>query len=610
MSTPNCFVGQIRPSQLLWAYGPGALIDLPNLSVITMGLDYWKQERCTPIKEARLLYEVRRVLGPQVEALLMPPVQQEETIDLHSAEAYVGVPVKPFPRWLRCVKCGLLAEYDSGLFEIRENPYRPEQTHFVHKNCQHGKNVEAVPARFLVACSHGHIDDFPWRWFVHGGPSDCQGALHFFERGAALQTENLWVKCDGCGAARSLAHAFGREGQENLPACRGRHPHLNIYEECDEKLRAILLGATNGWFPVTLSVLAIPTESNSLAQLVTDGWDFFSECESEESAKIIIKTLIKTHALPELEKYDPSTVWQVIKDKREHEGEPVIVKADDVKVPEWDVLTSANPPRDWPHFMSTATPVPQQYSSKISIVLLLERLRKVNALVGYTRIEAANEFTAPDEQVPRAPLSKRAPTWVPACEVYGEGIFLRFHEHVLREWENRPKVKERDDMLRAAHNGWRIAHNLTPNVGYPGIRYVLLHTISHLIIREFALECGYNASSIQERIYAKSDEQHPMAGILLYTAASDSDGTLGGLVDLGKADSLGRILALALDRAKICSADPLCAQHNPHDDRSLHAAACHACAFVGETSCESGNKFLDRALVVDTFDCDGAAFFE
>ena len=609
MSTPNCFVGQVRPSQLLWTYGPGALIDLPNLSVITMGLDYWKRERCTPIKEARLLNEVRRVIGPQVQELLMPPIQKEEMVDFHSAEAFVGVPVKPFPRWLRCVKCGLLAEYDSGLFEIKENLYRPEQTHFVHKNCQHGKNIEAVPARFLIACSHGHIDDFPWRWFVHGGPSDCTGTLHFFERGASLQTENLWVKCDGCGAARSLVHAFGKEGQENLPRCRGRHPHLNKFDECEEVPRAILLGATNGWFPVTLSVLAIPTEDNSIAQLVTDGWDYFNDCESEIELKVVLKTLTKTHALPGIENWDPAVVWKAIEEKKACAGEPVVIKSDDVKIPEWNVLTAPNPPKDWPHFMSTPTPVPRKFADKISNVLLLNRLRKVNALVGYTRIEAANEFAAPDEQVPRAPLAKKAPTWIPACEVHGEGIFIRFDEDALKKWENLPGVKQRDTMLKAGHNGWRIAHNLTPDVGYPGIRYVLLHTIAHLIIREFSLECGYNAASIQERIYASNDSDNPMAGILLYTAASDSDGTLGGLVDLGKANELGRIMELAFRRAEICSSDPLCAQHDPADDRSLHAAACHACAFVAETSCEAGNKFLDRAVVVNTFDCDTAAFF-
>ena len=609
MSTPKCFVGQVRPSQLLWTYGPGALIDLPNLSAITMGLDYWRKDNCTPIKEARLLNEIRRVLGPQVKELCLPPTQKEEIVDFHSADAFIGVPVEPFPRWLRCVKCGLLAEYDSGLFEIKENLYRPEQTRFVHKTCKHGKNIEAVPARFLLACSHGHIDDFPWRWFVHSGPSDCTGTLSFSERAASLQTENLWVKCDGCGAARSLVHAFGKEGQENLPRCRGRHPHLNKFEDCEEVPRAILLGATNGWFPVTLSVLAIPTEDNTITQLITDGWEYFSDCETEVELKVILKTLIKSQALPGIENWDPAVIWKAIKDKKDNVKEEVVIKSEDVKIPEWNVLTAANPPKDFPHFMSTPTPPPEKFANEISNVVLLNRLRKVNALIGYTRIEAANEFAEPGEQIPRAPISKKAPTWIPACEVYGEGIFIRFNEALLQKWEKFPKVKERDEMLRASHNGWRVAHNLAPDVGYPGIRYVLLHTIAHLIIREFSLECGYNAASIQERIYASNDSDNPMAGILLYTAASDSDGTLGGLVDLGKANELGRIMELAFKRAEICSSDPLCAQHNPAEDRSLHAAACHACAFVAETSCEAGNKFLDRALVVNTFDCDTAAFF-
>lgn len=605
----NCFVGQVRPSQLLWTYGPGALIDLPNLSVITMGLDYWRKERCTPIYEARLLDAVRRVIGSQVQELMMPPVQREEMVDFHSAEAFVGVPVKPFPRWLRCVKCGLLAEYDSGLFEIRDNPYRPEQTHFIHKNCQYGKNIEAVPARFLLACSHGHIDDFPWRWFVHYGPSDCSGTLHFFERGASLQTENLWVKCDGCGAARSLVHAFGKEGQENLPACRGRHPHLNSFEECHETPRTILLGSTNGWFSVSISVLAIPAAKNELAQLVADAWGYFSDCKSDAEVETTQKVLGKANIIPDIQRCDYQAIWKEIQVKKSNAGAPIVVKEDDVKIPEWNVFISPLPPDDWPHFLSKKTDPPAKYADKICEVLLLERLRKVNALIGYTRIEAANEFTASDEQAPRAPLSKHPPSWVPACEVHGEGIFIRFYEEMIKQWESRIEVIRRDKMLQEGHKGWRIGHNLTPDVGYPGIRYVLLHTIAHLIIREFSLECGYNAASIQERIYAKADAEVPMAGILLYTAASDSDGTLGGLVELGKADSLGRIFELALRRATICSSDPLCSTHNPREDRSLHAAACHACAFVPETSCESGNKYLDRALVISTFDCTGAAFF-
>ena len=602
------FVGQVRPSQLLWTYGPGAMIDLPNLSVLTMGLDRWQAGRCLPVGEARLLAAVRRALGPQVASLRMPPVFDDDGVDPFSAEGRIGVPVRPFPRWLRCVKCGLLADWDSGLFAIKANPYRPERTHFAHTNCDKGKNADAVPARFLLACRNGHLDEFPWRWFVHGGPSDCPGALRFFERGASLQTENLWVKCEECGRARSLVHAFGREAADNLPACRGRHPHLDLYEECDAEPRTILLGATNGWFPITLSVLAIPLAGSPLGQLVADGWDYFADAESEAEIKGIVKTLVKDGTLPGIDKWDHREIWQAVEDRKAGRPEAAVVPEGDIREPEWDVLTAEAPPTDWPHFLSRRVEVPERWRERFSGVLLLERLREVNALIGYTRVEAPEESTDPDERPPMAAMTRGAPEWVPAVEVHGEGIFIRFDERAVAEWETREAVRDRSRMLEAGHRAWRNARKLSPDEGFPGIRYAMLHTFAHLLVRELALECGYNAASIRERVYAKSGDS-PMAGVLLYTAAADSDGTLGGLVELGKPENLGRLIERALRRAAVCSSDPLCAEHDPGADRSLHAAACHACAFVAETSCERGNRYLDRALLVDTFAVSGAAFF-
>ena len=208
-----------------------------------------------------------------------------------------------------------------------------------------------------------------------------------------------------------------------------------------------------------------------------------------------------------------------------------------------------------------------------------------------------------------ASLSRIKPDWVPANQVHGEGIFIQFNEAALVEWEALDGVKKVDNMLRGGHRGWRNSRHLDPSEGYPGIRYAMLHTLSHLLIRELALECGYNAASIRERIYADTSGDSPQAGILIYTAAADSDGTLGGLVDLGKPENLGRLLEQALNRSKICSSDPLCSEHNPEKDRSLHVAACHACSLVAETSCERGNRYLDRSLLVPTLECIDAAFF-
>ena len=604
-------VGQIRPSQLLWTYGPGALVDLPNLSAITMGLDRWDKDRCPSVEEERLLSAVRRVLGSQVTHLRVPPYIPDENVDPLSAEANVGTPVRPFPRWFRCVKCGLLAEFDSDLFKIKENRFRPENTHFIHANCERGSKADAVPARFLLACRNGHLDDFPWHWFVHGGPSDCKGTLRFFESGASLQTENLWVKCDACDRSRSLVHAFGREGKNNLPACRGRHPHLDRFDpECNEQARPVLLGATNSWFPITLSVLAIPIGSDPVIQVVTDGWKYFEKVQSVEQTELVLDTLKMGGTLPGVQVCEPVATWQIIQDKREGKIDQSALTEEDLKRPEWDILTSSSPPSDWPQFLSRKVGIPKELEKILEDVLLLERLREVKALIGYTRVEAPEEGMDEDERPTMAALCNGSPEWVPACEVYGEGIFLRFKEMPIKDWQGNFIVETRNERLRLGHRGWRNARNLDPDRGYPGIRYAMLHTFAHLLIRELALECGYNAASIRERIYASDDEGSPMAGILVYTAAADSDGTLGGLVELGKPENLGRLVEQALKRASVCSSDPLCSEHDPGEDRSLHSASCHACTFVSETSCERGNRYLDRALLVETFECKDAAFFK
>lgn len=134
-----------------------------------------------------------------------------------------------------------------------------------------------------------------------------------------------------------------------------------------------------------------------------------------------------------------------------------------------------------------------------------------------------------------------------------------------------------------------------------------MHTVSHLLIREIALECGYSSASIRERIYV-GEPGRRYAGVLLSTAASDSEGTLGGLVALGDRIHLQRLLDQALASAGRCSTDPLCAEHLPAaPSDTLHGAACHACLFDSETSCEANNRWLDRAVVVDITG-DGLAF--
>ncbi|MCZ2109538.1 MAG: DUF1998 domain-containing protein [Dehalococcoidia bacterium] len=607
-------VGELRPSQLLWAYGCGSLVDLPQVSVVVMGLNFWDPTSCLPIGEDRLLGAVRRVLGPQVARLLGPPIRPggDGPYNPFTPEARIGVPVSPFPRWVRCPLCGRMGEVGSGLFELKAEPYRPDRTRFVHANCDKAKGSPptAVPARFLVACRGGHLDDFPWHYFVHGGPSDCPGPLKFFEQGASLQTENLWVRCERCDASRSLVDAFGDRGQQLLPKCRGRHPHLGRADaNCEERLRPVLLGASNSWFPVTLTVLAIPTKGEKLAQLLVDRSDLFSDVATQAELGLALKVLGKSGMLGSLADYKADEIWMALQAMRGGgDGEQ---ESPDLKRPEWDAFTSPNPPQNWPDFMVTRINAPKGYESKFDFTVVAERLREVNALIGFTRVEPPEEAKESGAPPPRAPLANGKPEWIPATEVRGEGIFLRFNSQRLAEWLARPSVKARETALLEGHRAFRAARKLSPSEdNFPGITYVLLHTFAHVLIRELALECGYSAASVRERIYASGFGQGPdMAGVLVYTAAPDSDGTLGGLAQLGQPDRLGELIARALARARICASDPLCAEHVPNHDRSLHGAACHACSFVAETSCEIGNRYLDRSLLVSTLAGADLSFF-
>lgn len=607
-------VGEIRPSQLIWTYGPGALVDLPNISVVTLGLDRWERDRCSIIREPRLLAAVRRSLGPQVEDLRRPPVVVDGEAERFSAEGLIGVPVRPFPRWMRCVKCGMLSSVETGLFSLKEDRYRPERTRFVHKDCKGSKgdhkarDADAVPARFLLACRAGHLDDFPWHYYAHTGSSTCKGSLRFFESGASLQTENLWVKCDQCGAARSMAMAFGKPGKENLPACRGRHPHLDHFDSgCKEEARTVLLGSTNSWFPVLVSALAIPLTEDPLSELVREHWDQLADLDSPEEIPTALKLLRKS--TPAFNSFDAPALWSAIEKHRSGDSAETVEESE-IREPEWQTLTAPSPPSEFPHFTSEVVSIPAGFEVHLERVLLLKRLREVNALLGFTRVEAPEEAATPDDHTARAALAKGKMAWVPANEVHGEGIFMQFAESTLQNWEKLPEVTRLAKQLLRGHRAWRAARKLNPHTGFYGVRYAMLHTLAHLLIRELALECGYNAASIRERVYGDTTDGKAQAGILIYTAAADSDGTLGGLVELGKPDNLGRLLRLALARARVCSSDPLCSEHDPEKDRSLHGAACHACTFVAETSCERGNRYLGRTLLVPTLESQGAAFFK
>lgn len=606
----NVKVGELRPSQMMSPFGIGAIIDLPFLSVIVLGLDYWKADRgvSAPITEDRLLRAVQWRLGKQVKELLSPPIVQEA----YGLPSSIGVPVAVFPRWMVCTRCHLLAPVEDGLFEPEADWYHPDRNKYVHHNCMvaaKGKPV-VLPARFMVACENGHLDDFPWYDFVHAGPSTCKATFYLQERGTSGEARDVWAKCATCGKERPLSDAFGFRGRRVMPVCRGRRPHLLDFDEkaCDQQVRAILLGASNIWFADILSTLAVPTESHRLAQLVESMWAKLQGVKNIEMVALVRSLGL----LGELYTYSDEDIWQAIERKREQDQGQADTTPTDLKLPEWQAFTHPEsvPPTNDLQLRPVA--IPQGFGPYLERVVLLERLRVVQAVVGFTRLDPPNELdAAPTPGVEKhMTVSRQKPAWVPATEVRGEGLFIQFKESAIQAWLERDEVQRRTAQFRAAHADWWHARHLEPpQDSNPGMRYILLHSFAHALMRQLSLECGYAAASIRERIYSGTDPE-PMAGILIYTSAPDSEGTLGGLVSLGEPKELQRHIQAALRAAHLCASDPLCAEHTPgQKDSTLHGAACHACMFAPETSCEKGNKYLDRSVLAATLQVQDLAFF-
>jgi hypothetical protein len=390
-----------------------------------------------------------------------------------------------------------------------------------------------------------------------------------------------------------------------MPQCRGRHAHLGqATEPCSEQLRTLVLGASNLWFNDAVSVLSLPVGGGSLSQLIYDHWATFAKMPVKD---VLVYALSSDPVLAAaFAGYNADEIWAAVEARRSGPG---LVADPDVRGPEWTALTQGSGGQTSPHFEAEPIAAPPDFAATIAGVTLAHRLRVVTALCGFTRISAGE----PDDPNRTAPIeTTRAPTWVPVVENRGEGIFIRLSEHAVQSWEAAAADNPLFEGMRREHRSWRSDRGLDPATGWPGERYVLLHSLSHALINELAIECGYSSASISERIYSRApwDGPEPMAGILLYTSAPDAEGTLGGLVSLGQPSELGPILRRTIERATLCSSDPLCADHVPDAaNSSIHGAACHACLLVAETSCERANRYLDRATLTDTFRHAGLEFF-
>jgi Domain of unknown function (DUF1998) len=600
--------GAVRRSQVLTTFGPGALVDFPKHAAIMGGLESWgdpDREGYQQIFEERLEALLRaREQNPRLR-LFAPP----SSPDSPDAPAR-GISAFEFPEWF--VEQPTEAWVGEGGFRSRRLLHR--------RAIERGSYGTVVPIRFVRACPNGHISDIDWRGFVHEGRTDCARELFLDERGTSGDLADILVRCT-CKASRSLVDATQKGDASPLGPCWGDMPWLGEAKAAGEpppcldqegkphRSKLLVRSATNAYFPQNVSAISIPADAakQALREAAEHAW---GDLEAAEGPDDIAHELKKAKYKDLRERFTAADLWAEVQRKKAGAGE----ERRGIKAAELDTFlaTPETAGEDAPEnedFLATSLvllPSREGAMSRVSRVVLVHRMREVVVQLGFTRFEAPARDVDYELSlgVHTAPLAREV-TWLPAVENRGEGIFLSLDAAAVARWRGRREVDARDQQLERGFEAWKKRRQAN-KARYPGVTYVMLHSLSHLLLTAVSLECGYAASSIRERIYLDKDR----CGILLFTGTPDAEGTLGGLVQVGK--KLAHHLDAALELGRLCSNDPVCAQHPPddgHEERFLHGAACHGCLLVSEPSCEWSNELLDRSLVIETVESSGAAFF-
>lgn len=593
----------VRAAQAVLQYGVGAMVDFSDQTLLTAAPETWQEWQ--RIDDERFA----KALGVNFFAL---PTK---------------ISYSRFPEWYFCPKCRKFQPIEKWISEYKKS--KPDacksNPDMVKSACC---DQDLVVARIVTVCEAGHINDFPWIQWVHrkNTESVCQNSLLYFKTSSSGTEglEGLYISCD-CGAYSTLKGAFDKgcfakldkDLNKKMFLCTGNHPHSNIKEECSFYPRTMQRGSSSVYFPLVYSSLVIPPYADKLNRDIEKSNNFI-ECEvtlkkTQPESENILKNCFEKWLEQIANEIDfpAADVRPILKRKWfDKTTDKADVGSSDYKREEYMALSGkvsapSGMSGDFSRENIDKEEFGNQLSPHIKAVALIDKVRVVNALVGFSRINPVSRKT--DKGF--VDIKNKETPWYPAYEVRGEGIFIEFEQDDIDEWvSNNDMVRQRAKELDNNYKKSFIAPSYQRHVTS---KFLLLHTISHLLIRQLSFECGYSIASLSERIYCIEDSvDEPIAGIFIYTASGDSEGTLGGLVRQGKPDIFPQVFRKAITEAKICSNDPVCILSNGQGRESLNLAACYACALLPETCCEERNSFLDRGLVIGTYNDPQLGFFQ
>lgn len=654
----------VRSSQILSPFGVGQIVNFPKeLSLMVCGLDLWDDKikygkvnrGNNSISESDLRFSEPRLEKVLEVDYFVKPFEYKEKGETNN---YLSIPAVRFPGWHYCTnhKCGRMRKVSL----TQANKYI-ECTSDVCKKSKFKSKMN--PVRFVAACPLGHIQDVPFKEWVHNGVVPNDGAEHeisYHTGGGSGDLGSIKIKCT-CNEHRSLAglmnvrknddvvfdsalarigldpigytadkkpifETFSNENQnnDNHPRgqyCKGHRPWLglegiNSAKECNNHLQVLIRGASNVHFSEIQSAIYLPQGSSNANEYVIQvidsvGKDKLKGFYEQDNGTLMLPTILglQTVVVKACISKEALLSGVLAELSREESNEdntelPAELK---LRLEEYKYILKGRDSEN--SDLKAIIKTFEDYKDKNTLekyfdcVVLIEKLKETRVFKGFSRINPMNKINKKE-------LSNQPVNWLPAVEVYGEGIFLKFNDEIVDSWlkEHGQKHKDITNRYHQAMLKRRTDYekkNINPF-------FVAMHTFAHLLIKKLCFDCGYGSSSLREKLYFSDDPATRMNGILIYTSSGDSEGSLGGLVRQGKSSNLGPLIRTAIAEAEWCSADPVCSDIGKSSGQgpdNVNGAACHNCCIVPETSCEEFNMLLDRTTVIGTLDNPEIGFF-
>ena len=598
----------VRLSHLLRDCSVGAVVRGPDSLMVVQDVRTWDRPGTDPLdREIRYVERVRSALGID-RAICTPPraARRDGTV--------VGsIPARRFPAWMRCLnpRCGFLHHAPWRNQRAGDDGLRPTETGSASAvgagECSHcGGRLEQTP--WVLVHEEGYLADVPWHRLAHEdarNPERRQCRPDWTQPYLKLEETRAGriVRCTRCGSNTRLPS--GALPRIPYPSRTRQQPWMREPPAQAPETPALLVEINDVRVHTasTRTALVIPPESRIRRGTVTDR--LYGSTRSRQRIRDARNRLARKSAVRQLAREYHCTPGEIEDAVAEIDGGYPLhgraFTAGDLLADEYRALIEEIPDlrededfvtehhtSDWKALGRTlgAGGAAGRTVNAVSRLVAVNRLKEIMVLKGFQR--AGGERITPPDVTGES-------EWLPALELYGEGVFFTLDEGLLQRWEGGRAPQERADAFsrRYVQRGGQGVPELDVEVSP---RFLLCHTLAHLMIRAFDAEAGYPAASLKERIYCATGKA-PMAGILIYVAVADEEGSLGGLMELASPERFLRLLTGAFEAAAWCSLDPVCSEQEGHGPDLLNRAACHACVLVPETSCPYGNVLLDRAFV-------------